>query len=148
MSDRPTWGYLLLLLTLIFNLACKQPQQVQSENMKTTPLHFEIVVTPARFQLADVEQVMVELRVHNPGIKTVNASHSSFQLLVNGEWNMAWGLAGNGIQSTKWQALPPGQSISRSWNHLAAAFFPAAGTYELQLSWNGKMAPVVTVVVE
>jgi hypothetical protein len=141
-------GYLLLFLALTFAIACKQPRNVQAKKMNMDALEFEIFVTPARFQLADVEHVTVELRVRNTGIKTVNASQSSFQLFVNGESNMAWGLAGNGIQSTKWSALPPGQSISRSWNHLAAAFFHAAGTYELQLSRIGKMAPVVTVVVE
>ncbi len=88
------------------------------------------------------------MQVRNNGSEPINTEPHLFDLKVNGEPSMVWSLAGNGVRESKWFALPQGESVSRTWESLATGLFQAAGTYQLQLSWKGKMAPLVTVEVE
>jgi archaellum component FlaG (FlaF/FlaG flagellin family) len=140
--------YMLFVIVLTFVCGCKQPHKAQAKNMNMDAIEFEIVVTPSKFNLADIGKVQIAMQVLNTGAEIIDADAHLFDLQVNGEPSMVWSLSGNGIREAKWSALPPGESVSRTWDSLAAGLFPAIGIYKLQLSWNGKMAPLVTVEVE
>ncbi len=94
----------------------------------------ELVVEPKEFQLSEIAEFAVGMKITNPSDRWIDVDISKSVLWVNSERSIAWDLAvQNGtLVNLK---IAPHKSETISWQ-MGDAFFENAGTYELKLVWG------------
>jgi hypothetical protein len=143
---RPPILIFALLAAVVFpNWNCKSPT-LQSSPVEM--LTVNLTVRPSEFSFSEIEKTTVTIVAENKGKRSVKPDLHETVLLINGTESMNWKLTiGNGRRPDDWYNLPPGKSVSLSWETLAQSLFPEPGTYHLALKKNQKVLSESTIEV-
>ena len=94
-----------------------------------------ISVPQSVFHVKELEKLVVNFTVTNSGKATLDPDIISSQLYVNGAVPPEWiNTIGNGLRSSQFNALPPGQTLQFGYQ-LGPSYFAKPGIYKVQ--WKG-----------
>lgn len=110
-------------------------------------LKLELSVNHPELSMSELSQLRISVSASNQGKRTIDPGLDNADLLVNAVPSLPFKEAiGNGIREPVWNALPPGQTLTREWP-LGEALFAAPGKYILVFRVGSVSAAPVTLTV-
>jgi hypothetical protein len=112
-------------------------------------LTVELTAQPLEFALAAADRFEIGVRATNIGTMTVDPGLDRVRLLVNGGDSLPFSeTVSNGMVEAGWYALPPGETVSTTWQMMGPILFSAPGDYRLELVLGAdRSAPQVVRVL-
>lgn len=118
----------------------KYPEETPKKlNMNKDLIQLKFTAEPLQFSMSERAVFKISLAATNRGNEIIDPELHFVELFINDQKSMIWNeTIGNGRREAKWDALPPGDTVSMSWSSMGESLFPSSGNYILIPYYAGK----------